>query len=160
MLLCRLCKAAVQPGAGIESHFRQEHQLKGIVLKDIKNYYGSMELADPKFAASSEDNSLAIELLTISDGFSCPTCRYLIVAQDNTVRHWREAGYGDAEVRWAKVKLQTWMRGRKNARYWTIRDCNNVNDTSTGTTRQSAMESHRRQPSPTKSRRFHATSEG
>ncbi|EXL90517.1 hypothetical protein NOF04DRAFT_20545 [Fusarium oxysporum II5] len=49
MLLCRLCKTAVRPGAGIESHFRQEHQLKGRVLKDIKNYYGSMELADPKF---------------------------------------------------------------------------------------------------------------
>ncbi|KAJ0119390.1 Uncharacterized protein HZ326_31822, partial [Fusarium oxysporum f. sp. albedinis] len=40
--------AAVRPGSSIELHFRRQHQLKGQVLKDIKNYYGTLELADPK----------------------------------------------------------------------------------------------------------------
>ncbi|KAH7187200.1 hypothetical protein DER44DRAFT_754017 [Fusarium oxysporum] len=88
MLLCRLCKVAIEPGARIEWHFRGEHQLKGRVLKDIKYYYGSMELADPKFAALPEDNSPAIKLLTILDGYSCVACRHLTVARDNIVRHW------------------------------------------------------------------------
>jgi hypothetical protein len=52
ILICRLCQAAVRPGSSIESHFRQKHQLKGQVLKDIKDYYGTLELADPKLAAT------------------------------------------------------------------------------------------------------------
>uniref|UniRef100_A0A0D2XRY5 Uncharacterized protein n=2 Tax=Fusarium oxysporum (strain Fo5176) TaxID=660025 RepID=A0A0D2XRY5_FUSOF len=40
-------KAAVRPGAGIESHFRFVHQLKAQVLKDIKDYFSTLELADP-----------------------------------------------------------------------------------------------------------------
>jgi RNase P subunit RPR2 len=51
MLFCRLCKSAIRPGASIELHFRQVHQLKGKVLKDIKDCYGVMELADPKPSA-------------------------------------------------------------------------------------------------------------
>jgi hypothetical protein len=83
MLLCRLCKAAIRPGAGIKSHFRQEHQLKGKVLKDIKDYYGVMELAAPNLAALPEDNNLGIEQLAILDGYSCEACRYLTVAMIN-----------------------------------------------------------------------------
>jgi hypothetical protein len=99
------------------------------VLKDIKDYYGSMELADPKFAALPEDDSPAIELLTILDGYSCAACRHLTVARDNIVHHWREAEHGVATIRWTEVRLQTWMGGRKHARYWIIRDCSDVNNT-------------------------------
>jgi hypothetical protein len=122
ILICRLCQAAICPGARIESHFRYVHQLKGQELKDIKNYYGTLELADPKLAAIPEDNSQAIEQLAISDGYSCCACRYLTTARDNIVRHWREAGHGAAEERWTKVRLQTWMGGRNHARYWIVRD--------------------------------------
>jgi hypothetical protein len=45
MLFWRLCKAVVRPGAGIESHFRYQHQLKGELLKDIRGYYSVVELA-------------------------------------------------------------------------------------------------------------------
>ena len=58
ILICRLCQAAVRPGSSIESHFRRQHQLKGQVLKDIIDYYGALELADPKRIAAPEDNGL------------------------------------------------------------------------------------------------------
>ena len=47
ILICRLCQVVVRPGGSIETHFRQKHLLKGQVLKDIKDYYGTLELADP-----------------------------------------------------------------------------------------------------------------
>jgi hypothetical protein len=132
ILICRLCQAAVRPGSSIESHFRRQHQLKGQVLKDIKDYYGTLELADPKLTATPEDNSQAIEYLTISKGYSCNACRYLTIAQDNAVRHWREAGHSTAaaaaaeEARWTEVRLQTWIGGR-HACYWIVRDDNDSN---------------------------------
>ncbi|KAL9563895.1 hypothetical protein ACKAV7_011930 [Fusarium commune] len=57
ILVCRLCQAAIRPGSSIELHFRRQHQLKGQVLKDIKDYYGTLELADPKLAAIPKDNT-------------------------------------------------------------------------------------------------------
>jgi hypothetical protein len=60
ILICRLCQAAIRPGRTIESHYRYVHQLKGQVLKDIKDYYGTLELADPTLTATPEDNSQAI----------------------------------------------------------------------------------------------------
>ncbi|WKT54448.1 Protein of unknown function DUF3505 [Fusarium oxysporum f. sp. vasinfectum] len=126
ILICRLCQAAVRPGSSIETHFRQKHLLKGQVLKDIKDYYGTLELADPKLAATPEDNSEAIEQLVISHGYSCNACRYLTIARDNIVRHWREAGHGAAEERWTEVRLQTWMGGHY-ARYWIVRDDSDSN---------------------------------
>ncbi|KAI3572913.1 hypothetical protein IWW34DRAFT_837925 [Fusarium oxysporum f. sp. albedinis] len=151
ILICRLCQAAVRPGSSIELHFRRQHQLKGQVLKDIKNYYGTLELADPKLTATPEDNSQAIQYLTISKGYSCNACRYLTTAKDNAVRHWREAGHSIAvaaavaeEARWTEVRLQTWIGG-KHACYWIVRDDSDSNgpsdtaDTADNTS-QSAMD--------------------
>jgi hypothetical protein len=76
MLLCWLCKSAVRPGPSIESHFRHEHQLKGKVLKEVKNYYETMELADPKFAELQEDGSVAVELVDMLSDYSCAACRH------------------------------------------------------------------------------------
>jgi hypothetical protein len=47
MLLWRRYKAAIRPGAGIKSQFRYEHQLKGKLLRYIRNYCGAIELAGP-----------------------------------------------------------------------------------------------------------------
>ncbi|EXK76188.1 hypothetical protein FOQG_19055 [Fusarium oxysporum f. sp. raphani 54005] len=99
------------------------------LLKDIKDYYGTLELADPKLAATPEDNSQAIEQLAISHGYSCRACRYLTTARDNIVRHWREAEHGAAEERWTNVQLQSWMGGHY-ARYWIVRDDSDSNGTS------------------------------
>ncbi|KAL7758415.1 hypothetical protein ACKLNR_010842 [Fusarium oxysporum f. sp. zingiberi] len=126
ILICRLCQAAVRPGAGIESHFRFVHQLKGQVLKDIKDYFSTLELADPKLIAVPEDNSPAVEQLAVSDGYSCNACRYLTVARDNIVRHWREAGHGATEERWTQVRLQTWIGARNHTRYWIVRDDSDI----------------------------------
>ncbi|RSL86277.1 hypothetical protein CDV31_016422, partial [Fusarium ambrosium] len=90
-----------------------------------------MDLADPEKDPLPEDGGAAVELLPVRKGYSCTVCRYLTVARDNIVRHWREAQHGESEVRWTEVQLQTWMGG-KYARYWTIRagdsDHNNNND--------------------------------
>jgi hypothetical protein len=51
MLLWQLCKAAIRPSAGIESHFRYQRQLKGKLLRDIRDYYSAIELAGPKLLA-------------------------------------------------------------------------------------------------------------
>jgi hypothetical protein len=51
MLLWRLCKAAIRPGAGIESHFRYQHQLNGKLLRDIRDHYSPMERAGTKLFA-------------------------------------------------------------------------------------------------------------
>lgn len=53
----------MRPGAGIESHFRHVHQLKGQVLKDITDYFNEMALSDPKSAPLPADNSPAMEQL-------------------------------------------------------------------------------------------------
>ncbi|KAF4943847.1 hypothetical protein FGADI_13127 [Fusarium gaditjirri] len=130
---------------------QKEHQLKGQVLKDIKKYYGTLELADPKLTATPEDNSQAIQYLTISKGYSRNACRSLTTAKDNAVRHWREAGHSIAvaaavaeEARWTEVRLQTWIGG-KHACYWIVRDdsdSNGPSDTADAAdnTRQSAMD--------------------
>ncbi|KAG7405846.1 hypothetical protein Forpe1208_v014468 [Fusarium oxysporum f. sp. rapae] len=127
ILVCRLYQVAVRPGAGIELHFRRQHQLKGQVLKDIKDYFGTLELADLTLIMIPDDNRPAIEQLTISNGYSCCMCRYLTIARDNIVHHWREAGHGVAEERWTEVRLQTWMRGRNYARYWIVPDNSDIN---------------------------------
>ncbi|KAL6366266.1 hypothetical protein LRP88_00111 [Fusarium phalaenopsidis] len=141
MLICCDCRAAVRPGAGIESHFRHEHQITGQTLKDIKDYYSTMDLADPKLSQLPADGSAAIEPLDVLHGYSCAACRYLTTARDNITRHWRETGHEAAENRWTEVRLQTWMR-RKHARYWIVRDHNDIDNASDGTgiTRDSAME--------------------
>ncbi|GKU07275.1 unnamed protein product [Fusarium langsethiae] len=126
ILVCRLCQAAIRPGSSIELHFRRQHQLKGQVLKDIKDYYSTLELADPKLAVIPEDGSQAIDQLTISHGYSCNACHYLTTAKDNIVRHWREAGHGAGEERWTEVLLQTWIGG-KHARYWIVQDDSDSN---------------------------------
>jgi hypothetical protein len=51
MLLWQLYKAATRPGAGIESHFRYQRQLKGKLLRDIRDYYNAMELAGLELSA-------------------------------------------------------------------------------------------------------------
>lgn len=61
VLICRQCQAAVWPGAGIELYFRRQYQLKGGVLKDIKDYFSTLELADPKIITVPEDNRPAIK---------------------------------------------------------------------------------------------------
>ncbi|KAK2122023.1 hypothetical protein NOF04DRAFT_1138381, partial [Fusarium oxysporum II5] len=74
----------------INSNFRQEHQLKGKVLKDIKDYYSAIGLSGLILTSLPEDNSLAIKLFTILNGYSCAACRYLTVARDDIICHWRE----------------------------------------------------------------------
>ncbi|CAI6088681.1 unnamed protein product [Clonostachys chloroleuca] len=120
MFICCKCNTALRPNT-FEKHFRRAHQLTGNTLRDINNYYTGMDLADPEKDALPAHSGIAIKLLPVLSGYSYNACRYLTVARDNIVRHWREAQHGRAEFRWTEVRLQTWMGG-KYARYWTVRE--------------------------------------
>ncbi len=123
ILLCRLCATAVRPGTGIETHFRQQHLLKGQPLQDILRYFGDMELVDPTTAALPADRSAPIQSLPVLEGLSCTACRFLTTASDNLTRHWRTAGHQAPGERSTRVKLQRWLAGNR-ARYWIVSDSN------------------------------------
>ncbi|KAL6405863.1 hypothetical protein AUP68_11003 [Ilyonectria robusta] len=138
ILMCRHCCISIRPGISIERHFRQEYQLKGPVLREIIDYFQSMELNDPVHATLPEDGSAPVALLKVRHGFSCTQCRYLTVARDNITRHGREArdkhgqsargGCSGAVERrgnrqYTDVQLQSWQQGGR-ARYWIINDGN------------------------------------
>jgi hypothetical protein len=128
MLICRKCQTALRPDRFVK-HFRQAHQLTGDKLRNIDDYYTGVDLANPETEPLLADGGVTIEPLLVLHGYSCGACRYLTVARDNIVRHWREAGHGTAEIRWTEVQLQTWMGG-KYARYWIIRYSNEVDNAS------------------------------
>jgi len=60
ILLCRLCPAGVRPGEGIERHLRDEHQVKGRILREIIYQYSDAALNDPVTGTLPEDGSPAI----------------------------------------------------------------------------------------------------
>src|SRR6478735_6917973 len=120
MLICQKCKTALRPDT-FTNHFRQIHQLTGSILRDIINHCTGRDVVDPVNSELPKDGSAVIRWLPVSRGYSCVACRYLTVARDNIVRHWREAEHGTTEMQWEEVMLQTWMGGRY-ARYWIVRD--------------------------------------
>ncbi|KAK3331530.1 hypothetical protein B0H66DRAFT_573160 [Apodospora peruviana] len=117
MLICRLCDNVVRPdNNGIEVHFRT-HQVKGQVLKDVVNYYGTMQFNDPLTIALPPDGTTPVERLQRLHGFSC--------TKYHATRHWTTANHmaGKDEPRWTKVELQSWMWSqRRHARYWVVKD--------------------------------------
>ncbi|KAK2471143.1 hypothetical protein H9L39_17374 [Fusarium oxysporum f. sp. albedinis] len=93
----------------------------------LDQFIMAYDFPDPENDPVPADGSTATQSLTVLNGYSCTPCRYLTIARDNIVRHWREAGHGIAEERWTEVRLQTWMGGRNHARYWIVRDDSDSN---------------------------------
>jgi len=118
ILLCRLCPAGVRPGEGIERHLRDEHQVKGRILREIIYQYSDAALNDPVTGTLPEDGSPAIPQLPVLGGFSCDDCRFFTKARDNVVRHRKSAGH-DGPGGWTQVDMQAWSKGRY-ARYWRV----------------------------------------
>jgi hypothetical protein len=73
ILICRLCQSAVRPGNSIKSHFRQKHQLKGQMLRDIKDYYGTLALAGPKLTATPYCTNVELKRVALSSFRQCQT---------------------------------------------------------------------------------------
>ncbi len=85
-LVCKLWPAAMQRGLNIAIHFRRVHKLKGDVIRAIRDYYGSLQVAGPENAAIPRDGSRPIRELEISNGVSRGQCRYLSLASSNRAR--------------------------------------------------------------------------
>jgi hypothetical protein len=116
VLICLLCKAAVRPGAGIESHFRHMHKVKGSALVAIKHLCSGWSLNDPATMAPLDDGSRAIPELRIQAGYRCKICIFMTICRSNNKTHSRTHGLREEQT-WSEVELQTWLRG-KHTRYW------------------------------------------
>jgi hypothetical protein len=46
-----------------------------------------------------EDNSLAVKVIILLDGYSCAIYRHPTITRDNIVLYWREAEHGTAAIR-------------------------------------------------------------
>lgn len=124
VLICLICKAAIQPGQGIESHFRHLHKIKGNTLREMMTFCAGWTFEDPQATALPEHGSSAIPELAKYRGFSCKDCPYLTINRKNIGRHCRQlkhAGGKSGEEAWVEVVLQSFMRGR-HVRYWIVRD--------------------------------------
>ncbi|EGU75252.1 hypothetical protein FOXB_14237, partial [Fusarium oxysporum f. sp. conglutinans Fo5176] len=71
ILICLICKTAVRPGKGIESHFRHNHRLKGEMLKAVNALHSEWTLQDPLHMSPRDKESRAVPDLKVKHGFSC-----------------------------------------------------------------------------------------
>lgn len=124
LLICKICRCAVQAGSTVESHFRRVHKLKGDIIRDIRNSYGHQSLRTPDNADIPRDGSRPVAELETKHGFSCTKCRYLTISRSNIMTHWREAGHDNQAAQFNSVCLQSWKAGRY-AKYWIVREAGN-----------------------------------
>lgn len=120
LLLCKICRHAVNPGASVESHFRHMHQVKGQLLRDITDYADVDSLNDPATVELPADWSEPIPILDVYSGFSCNACRYVTQSRKNVTHHWTESQHSSDGPKYSAVQLQTWTPIRR-ARYWIVR---------------------------------------
>jgi hypothetical protein len=121
VLICKLCKSAIQTGATVESHFRRAHQVKGEVLRQIIDTCEAQPLQDVQDIDLPRDGRRPIPELPVRRGFCCRKCRYLTLSQKNIQIHWRNARheYSKESQRYEDIYLQSWKAGRY-ARYWVV----------------------------------------
>jgi hypothetical protein len=125
MLICLICKTAVRPGKGIESHFRNIHRLKGEMLQAVNSLHLEWTLQDPLHMSPRDKESRVIPDLKVKHGYSCEVCIYLTISKDNFVKHFSKSHpeLGTSNKRqYEEVSLQTWLGG-KYVQYWTVLDC-------------------------------------
>ncbi|EXK26248.1 hypothetical protein FOMG_17150 [Fusarium oxysporum f. sp. melonis 26406] len=87
ILLCLLCRRAVQPGRGIENHFRNTHKYTGDKLKGMLSFCDKQAFQDPTNVPLPENGSKAIPQLPKLGGFSCDYCDFLSIDKSNLRRH-------------------------------------------------------------------------
>ncbi|KAK2122363.1 hypothetical protein NOF04DRAFT_1374394 [Fusarium oxysporum II5] len=70
ILICRLCRYAVRPDRGIETHFRKIHKYTGNKLKAVLSFCNKQGFQDPTKVQLPENGSKAIPQLPKLGGFS------------------------------------------------------------------------------------------
>lgn len=119
ILLCKICQAGVQPGCGIITHFRNQHQVIGQDIQIIQQDYKEGQFNDPSTSPLPDDGSLPIPGLTIYNGYSCNRCRTLTRCKKRIRQHWINTGHSDITPQYTEVKLQSWTRLHPS--YWIVR---------------------------------------
>lgn len=123
ILLCLICKAAIQPGKGITSHLLKVHSMKGEILRKVIRHCSTLPLQDPTIIPLPSNRSKRIPQLPIYNGFECKHCTYLTINKKNIIHHCSQQGHnsgGETDKRgWDNVVLQTFTKG-KYSRYWII----------------------------------------
>lgn len=74
--ICLLCKIAVHPGDGAETHFRNQHKIKGQKLYAIKILCQLWDIQSSNTVELPRLGSLPITMLLIHMGFKCNACMF------------------------------------------------------------------------------------
>ncbi|RFN54792.1 hypothetical protein FIE12Z_930 [Fusarium flagelliforme] len=83
VLLCLLCRGAIRPGRGIETHFRNTHKYKGDKLKGILSFCDKQAFQDPTKVPLPENGKLNVLLCLL-----CPAA--IKPGVDQVKRHYRD----------------------------------------------------------------------
>ncbi|KAH7459124.1 hypothetical protein FOMA001_g20247 [Fusarium oxysporum f. sp. matthiolae] len=122
ILICLLCRYAVRPDRGIETHFRKIHKYTGDKLKAVLSFCNNQGFQDPTKVPLPENGSKAIPQLPKLGGFSCDYCDFLSIDKSNLRRHCSLCKPQDrkgSEKGWKNVLLQTLVKSG-NVRYWIV----------------------------------------
>jgi hypothetical protein len=87
ILICLLCRYAIRPGRGIETHFRNKHKYTGDKIKGILYFCNKQGFQDPTKVLLPENGSKAIPQLPKLGGFSCDYCNFLSIDKSNLRHH-------------------------------------------------------------------------
>jgi hypothetical protein len=124
VLICLLCRAAIQPGGGIVSHFRRAHQFKGVELQQVTAFCAGRSFEDPCTVPLPKNGSKPIPKLPKWRAYSCKHCNYITINRKNMSTHLTKLKHptqADGEPDWVYVIVQTFSRGRY-IRYWTVEE--------------------------------------
>jgi hypothetical protein len=118
--ICLLCKIAVQPGDGAESHFRGLHKVKGPELDALKTLCQLWDIQSPKTVEIPQHGSPPIDVLPIHLGFKCHACMFLSRSQGTVTQHYRKEHGQSSGERWKKVSLQAFKLNGPGVRFWMV----------------------------------------
>jgi hypothetical protein len=122
ILICLLCRHAVRPGRGIETHFRNTHKYTGDKLKAVLSFCDKQGFQDPTKVPLPANGSKAIPQLQKLGGFSCKYCDFLSIDKSNIRRHCNQCKPPDRKAGdkgWKDVTLQRFAKG-SSVRYWIV----------------------------------------
>jgi hypothetical protein len=122
ILICLLCKYAIRPGKGIETHFRNMHKYTGDKLKGILSFCDEQVFRDPTKVPLPDNGSKAISQLPKLGGFSCDYCEFLSIDKSNLRHHCSQCKPQDRKAGdkgWKHVILQRFVKG-SSVRYWIV----------------------------------------
>lgn len=118
--ICLLCNIAVHPGDAAESHFRNQHKVKGQELYAIKTLCQLWDIQSPKTVELPQHGSTPIDVLPVHLGFKCHVCMFLSRSQVIVTQHYRKEHGGSSGERWKKVSLQAFKLNGPGVRFWMV----------------------------------------